>query len=413
MRVTSLSNSFRGFDRDLRLLLFSMSARRIAMGFLGVVRGIYFALLGFSPITIGLLLSIASLVSAFHHISFGVLSDRYGRKLFLMLGALFSVSRFVILAVTRDFWLIALGQGLGAMGEGVGAGQPVVSGYITDKIKATKRVSIFSTLAIANAVTTSIGSAMAGMPQLFQTAFGMDLVSSHAPLFMIGVLFSSLSFILLLPLKDVSPKEVEKFKEDKKALSIKSRNMIMKFSLVRSTSGLGWGLIESLLPLYFFMRFDVGSDVLGPVFAAARLVSVVTYPLIPLVVAKLGEIGTLASSRVLSALVTVAFAYTDWCPLALVLLVVYRLILMFSMPIRQSFATKIVDPDKTATAIGISNFARMGVRSAAPTLAGYMFEFLSLSMPFLIGSTLMFLNGLLYYTVFPEHAQRSSRSLPL
>jgi len=402
--LTSLANVSREFDRDLKLLLFSMSARRIATGFLGVVRSIYLALLGFSPITIGLLLSFGTLVSAFHHISFGVLSDRYGRKLFLMLGALFSASRFVIFAVTRDFWLIALGEGLGAMGEGVGAGQPVVSGYIADKVKAAKRVSVFSTLGIANAITTSIGSAIAGMPQLFQTAFGMDLAGSHVPLFLIGVVFSSLSFILLLPIEDVSPKEAEKINLDKRALSTESRNMIMKFSLVRSTSGLGWGLIESLLPLYFFMRFDLGSDVLGPIFAAARLVSVVTYPLIPSVVAKLGEIRTLTTSRVLSALVTVAFAYTDWSPLALVLLVIFRLMLMFTMPIRQSFATKIVDPGKTATAIGISNFARMGVRSVAPTLAGYMFEFLSLSMPFLIGSALMFLNGLLYYTCFQERA---------
>ena len=58
MNQSSILTLSHGFDRDLKLLLFSMSARRMTMGFLGVVRAIYFALLGSSPLTIGLLLSI-------------------------------------------------------------------------------------------------------------------------------------------------------------------------------------------------------------------------------------------------------------------------------------------------------------------------------------------------------------------
>ena len=384
----------------MKLLLLSMSSRRVVMGFLGVVRAIYFALLGFSPITIGLLLSFATLVSAFHHISFGVLSDRYGRKPFLLLGAVFATSRLVIFATTRNFWLIVLAQGLGALGEGAAPGQPVVSGYIADKVGLRERVSTFSTLAITNAIAASIGSAIAGLPQVFQNLLGLDLVSAHVPLFSIGIVFSALSFVLLLPIKDVPPAEEERAQEDRKMFTVKSWSVILKFSLVRSTSGFGWGLIDSLLTLYFFIRFAVGSDVLGPVFAATRLVSIFTYLLIPFFIDKIGEIGTIIWSRLLTAVVTVAFAFTNWFPLSIVLLIIFRLLMMFSMPIRQSFATEIVDPDETATAIGISNFARMGIRSIAPTLAGYMFQAVSLSMPFLMGATLLAVNGVLYHAYF-------------
>ena len=96
------------------------------MGFVMVVRVIYFRLLGFSALEVGLLLSFATAISAIRHITFGYLCDRYGRKPFLILGAIFSSLRMVVFAIGTDFWMLALGQGLGALGEGAGAGQPVL-----------------------------------------------------------------------------------------------------------------------------------------------------------------------------------------------------------------------------------------------------------------------------------------------
>ncbi len=133
------------FDRDLRLLTYSMSIRRITMGFTMLIRSIYFALLGFTPVQIGLLLSLGTFVSALHHISFGMLSDRFGRKPFMVMGGVFSLLRLVIFAMSRDLWMLALGQGLGAMGEGAGAGQPVVSGFIADRTGRRERGQVFST----------------------------------------------------------------------------------------------------------------------------------------------------------------------------------------------------------------------------------------------------------------------------
>jgi len=390
-----------GFDRDLKLLLFSMASRRIVMGFLMIVRAIYFYLLGFNKIEVGLLLSIATFVSAIHHITFGMLSDRYSRKPFLILGGIFATLRLVIFALSSDFWMLALGQGIGAMGEGAGAGQPVVSGYIADKVGTRDRVSIFSTLAITNAIAATIGSSVAGLPQLFQRIFNTDLVSAHIPLYIIGAAFTLLSLALITPIKEVAPEREEKEEGyERRSFRVKNSEVILKLSLVRATSGLGWGLIESLLTLYFFIRFSVGSDVLGPIYAIARLATIFTYLLIPFIVSRIGEVGTIVWSRLISAAVTTAFALTDWYPLAVALLMVFRVTLSFTMPIRQSFAISLVDPEEISTAIGISNFARMGVRSIAPTLAGYMFEAISLSVPFLSGAVLLAANGLLYHAYF-------------
>jgi len=74
------------------------------MGFLQVVRAIYFALLGFSPVQIGILLSVATFISAINNVVFGFLCDRYGRKPFLILGSVLSSIRTGLFAVTTDFY---------------------------------------------------------------------------------------------------------------------------------------------------------------------------------------------------------------------------------------------------------------------------------------------------------------------
>jgi len=308
------------FDRDLRLLAYSMSVRRLTMGFVMVIRSIYFALLGFSPVQIGLLLSIGTFVSALHHITFGVLSDRFGRKPFLVMGAVFSVLRLVIFAVSRDFSMLALGQGIGAMGEGAGAGQPVVSGYIADKTTRRDRGEVFSTLAITNALASTVGSLLAGLPVVFQNTLHLDVVPAHALLFWLGAIASIPSIVLLLALRDVAPQRDVR-SEESPAATPRNWGVIAKFSAVRSTSGIGWGFIQSLMSLYFFTQFGVGGEVLGPISSLSRLLSVFTYLLAPAIVDRWGEVRPLVATRVMSAVLAIALSLTPWYTPAILILI--------------------------------------------------------------------------------------------
>jgi predicted MFS family arabinose efflux permease len=226
-------------------------------------------------------------------------------------------------------------------------------------------------------------------------------VEAHQLLWWVCVVGSALSFVFLIPISEPR-RRTSHGGEVKKSGKVRNWGVILRFSLVRSTSGLGWGMTESLMTLYIFYRFGVGSDSLGPVYSLSRFLSIFTYLLIPRMVGRFGDINTIIGSRIASAVLTTVFALSNTYPVAIAVLVVNRVVVMFTMPIRQTFASGMVDPEETATAIGVSNFARMGVRSAAPTLAGYMFDAISLSMPFFTGAALMAANGVLYWMFFRE-----------
>jgi len=383
--------------RDLKLLMGEMFFRRMVMGFLEVARAIYFALLGFSPFTIGVLITIGTIVGALECLVSGPLSDRYGRKPFLILGGIFSIIRLALYASSRDFWILAIAQGIGALGEGAGAGQPVVSGYIADKTEAEKRPAVFSLLGITNALSTAIGSLMAGLLPYFRLAFSLNRADAHVPLFWLGVGMNIVGMFFVLPIKE--KRRSEKKSNDARLFKV-SWKEIGRYCIIRSTDGLGMSFVSSLLSLYFYLRFGASSEALAPIYALARFLPVFTYPFIPILVSRFGDVLCLIVIRIVSGAAVALFAVVPIFEVAAILFVAYRFLFEFAMPMRQAFATEIVEPFKTGTIIGISNFSRSLVQSVAPTIAGYLFESASYSLPFFSGAALLAVNGIQYHIFY-------------
>ena len=76
---------FKNLQRDVLVLMASRGIRAFAFSYLGVVFAIYLSQLGYSTVTIGLVISTASASGAVLTALWGFLSDRFGRKKILML----------------------------------------------------------------------------------------------------------------------------------------------------------------------------------------------------------------------------------------------------------------------------------------------------------------------------------------
>jgi len=370
------------------------------MGFLEIVRVIYFSLIGLSPVAIGFLITLGTVVSALESLFFGTLSDRYGRKPFLILGGIFSVLRLILYALSRDFWVLALAQGIGALGEGAGAGQPVVTGYIADKTEIRDRPRIFSILAITNAVSTTIGSMLAVLPAYFQRYLVLNEIGSHIALFWIGVAINIMAVIFILPIREAK-REKMRYDGGIDLSNVDWRNL-GRYCIIRSTDGLGMGLVSPLLPLYFHLRFGVGSETLAPIYAVARILPTFSYLFVPIFADRFGNVRCLVLTRMVTGVVITFFALASDFGAASAFFLGYRFLFEFAMPMRQAFATEIVGPSQTGAVVGISNSVRSSVQSVAPTIAGYLYEFVSLTIPFFSGAALISLNGVQYHVFYSK-----------
>lgn len=398
-----------GIDRDVYLLASSMFLRRVVQGFLQIVRTIYLALIGFDPVIIGLITGVGTIVSMIESAVFGLLSDRYGRKLFIVLGSLTSSIRLLLYAVSRDFWILVIAQGIGALGEGEGAGQPVVSGYIADKVEdRVKRTRIFSFVAITNALATTIGSLLAAMPVYFESIFKLSRADAHIPLFWIGVILNVFSLIAALLLKE--------YRRDSKitmkyiASSRTALKEIALYSVVRSTDGLAMSFVSSLAPLYFYLRFGVGSDDLAPVYAIARFLPIPLHLVAPLIVDRLGYVKPLIIVRTASALSALSIGLSWNFELSSISFISYSALTEIGMPIRQAFATEIAGLSIVGSLVGVSNSIRNMVRSIAPIITGYLFQLSSFTLPFTIGSFLFILNSLQLQLFYSKRDPKSNLS---
>ena len=381
-------------DRDLLFLLSSMFFRRIVMGFLEIVRGIYFALIGFDPLVIGLIIGAGSIVGTLRSALFGVLSDKYGRKIFLIIGSFTSILRMLLFATSRDFWILLLAQIVGALGEGAGAGQPVVSGYIAEKLSgSTKRTQIFSLTAITNALASTLGSLAAALPAYFKSALNLNEVDSYLPLFWAGATLNLMSLLLILPLKEGVSKR-HKVKREKTIFNRSSLKEIGVYSIIRSTDGLAMGLVSSLAPLYFYLRFNMSSESLAPIYAVTRAMPIPIYFITPLLVNRFGYVNCLVVSRISSGSFALCFAFSNSIESSIIAFIFYRVLILVSMPVRQSFATEIIDTSRMGSLVGISSSIRSFLRSSAPIISGYLFQISQMYLPMVMGSLLLMLNAI-------------------
>jgi MFS family permease len=391
-------------QRDAIILMTSRGVRAFAFSYLGVIFTIYLSQLGYSTVTIGVVVTTAYASAAVLTAVWGYLSDRYGRKNILMLlAALTIVSNLIYIFSSHLIFIIAAviianvgAGGSGAGGQGGGPMSPVEQALLAEKCSPQNRNTVFSANACVGSLMGALGALVSGVPQHLQETWGWEAVASYKPLFVLTIFFS---LVLIYAYSRIEEHHVPK-KREKKPLVNKGNSFVVKMSLLGMIDNLGGGLISPLLAYWFFLRYGVELKSLGFMFFLSYVLAAMSFLTAPFIARRIGVVRTMAFSHGLASVIWLILPFAPTFNFAAALIIVRSYLAYMDNPLRSSFIMGVVRPEDRGAAAGFTTLSRHVPVAISPTLSAYLMQSFALNVPVFIGGFLQLAHDCIFYFMF-------------
>jgi MFS family permease len=393
--------------RDQLLIIAARCVRSFSFGYMNLAIPIYFAKLSFSAVQMGLIFTAASASSAILMLVFSYVGDVYGKKVLLvMLAFIMSLSGFLY-ALSTNISLIALAAVFGGIGGGGGGGAgggpfaPLQNALLAEKTDDSSRTYVISMASTAGSLSGAFGTLMAFIP----SRLGLP---GFKVLFLTTAALGLVQALILQLVQEDKPKGRVAVNR-----AIKRNAMIItKFSVAGVFSGFGIGLVSPFFPYWFYVRFGVDLPQLTPLFFVSSLVNAGLYPVAARMARSFGSISTITLTRVMGIVALLVMPLSPDYLIACIAYVARGALNSMAMPVRQSYTLGIVDEEARATSQGVSGIARRASSVAAPTLTGYLMEYVSTSLPLYLSAAFLGVNAALYWLFFHDVKPPEEREDP-
>ncbi|MCL6562444.1 MAG: MFS transporter [Firmicutes bacterium] len=393
-------------------LLAVRGLRSFTQSYLNVIAPLYLASLGLNGASLGLLFTASLLVGAGLLVPVGIAADRYRRKPFLLAftvlmvlwGCLYATTRFLPLLLVVSA-VAGIGRGGGGMGAGqAGPFQPAEQALLADMVPPARRRDVFSINTFVATLMAAAGAAVSGAP-VWLSRLGVH--SGDSLLFWLTAALGAISLALLWGLPEPRrPRPKEPLRRG--LFSAPTSRIVWRQALAGSINAFGMGFVNPLFVYWLYLRFHVGADVMGPVFAVSFLLNGGTIYFARELARRIGTVRTIVLTRVSAALITAGIAFCPTFAWAAVLQVVRTALTMMVVPVRQSFTMNLIPSEERASATGVTGLARRVVGSISPSLAGMFLDSGELALPFYCSGGLLTVSAWLYYRFFHRFDDRGS-----
>lgn len=398
---------FANAQRDVVILMASRGVRAFAFSYLSVVFTIYLAQLGYSTVTVGLVVSTAYASGAVLTALWGFLSDRFGRKKILMLlAALTIVSNTIYVFFSHLFFILAAviianvgAGGSGAGGQGGGPMSPVEQALLAEKCTAENRNKVFATNAFVGSTMGALGALVSGLPQYLQERWSWQPIPSYKPLFLLTILFS---VVLIFAYGSIEEHHLPQRRRAQKQTGAPVSGFVVKMSLLGMVDNLGGGLIGPLVSYWFFLRYGVELKSLGFMFFLSYLLAAFSFLAAPLIANRFGVVRTMAFSHGAASLIYLFLPLAPTFQSAAAMTILRSFLAYMDNPLRSSFIMGVVRPEDRGSAAGITSLSRHVPVAVSPTLSAYMMHAFSLNVPIFLGGFLQLFHDCIFYYMFRD-----------
>ena len=380
-------------SNEAKLLIYSSFIIGLTQGFMWVDFPVYLDQIGYTPFQIGVILTFNTFIGALLMLPIGSLSDKYGRKKFIVLARLISSLAFIILTFFTGFFEILLAASL--MGIAFANSGSSYMALLTEKSEESTRNTVFAFSSFISGVATSAGMLVGAVPPYLSKFFQLSLVNSYRVLYVIALIGSLISLLPILKIKESYRGHHGKIILFPKA----SKNVVIRLSVL-GMIGLGAGVLVRIFPLWFYLRYNTNVNVLGPLFSITQFLTAVASLTTPSMAKVMGEIKTIVYTESTSIAILIAMPFMPLYYLAGVLYVLRSLLMNMSAPIQNSFIMSLIPENERALASSIINFFDSLPRSFGPFISGLFIQLGYLNLPFFFTATLYSFSVAGFYILF-------------
>lgn len=358
-----------GAAPETRLLIIARALRAFVDGFICVLLPAYLLALGLGAFEVGILSAATLLGSASLTLLLGAHGHRFHHRRLLLGAALLMATTGILFAGLSSFWPLLLVAFVGTLNPSSGDVSvflPLEHARLAEAAQGDARTHLFARYTLAGALFAALGSLAAGVPELL-AGQGWGKADALRVMFLLYALAGGVVWLLYRRIPETPPHE----RPTTPAPLQESRGIVIRLAALFSIDAFAGGLVlNSLLALWLFERFDLSLAAAGLFFFWAGLLSAFSQLAAPLVARRIGLINTMVFTHIPSSLFLILAALADSLPWALGLLLARAALSQMDVPTRSAFVMAVVTPPERAAAASFTAVPRSLAAAVSPSLGG-------------------------------------------
>jgi MFS family permease len=368
-------------------LLYSARALRgFGDGFATIVLPVYLAKIGFDPAQIGLVAAAALLGTAVLTLAIGLIAPRHDLRRLLMAGAVLMIATGVAFPAFEQIGLLIAVAFFGTVNPStgdIGVLIPIEHAALAQDAADHDRTRVFARYSLIGALSMAAGALAAAAPQLL-TQIGLSELNALRAMFYAYAVLGAVSAAIYscLPRRNVEHRSTA-------APLTASRGVVYKLAALFSIDAFAGGfVVQSLLAVWLFKRFDMSLAAASLFFFWSGVLSACSYPLAAMIARRIGLVNTMVFTHIPSSLFLILAALSPSLTVALGFLLLRSALSQMDVPTRSSYVMAVVTPPERPAAASVTAVPRSLASSLSPALAGVLLGGPFIGAPLVICGTL-------------------------
>ncbi|WAH37122.1 MFS transporter [Alicyclobacillus dauci] len=413
-------------DRTVLHLQIARTLRSVSQGIAIVDMALYLKDLHWSAAAIGGVFSTAGIVGALLILLVGVMSDKLGRKPFLLVYESLTVIAALLLTMTTNpvaltVIIVLTGFGRGQNGA-AGPFTPAEQAWMASRVPRQVRGRVFSTNTALGFFGMAAGSIIGGSTHLWSKS--LPGAQSFHPLFWFMFAFSVACLVTIASapsdkrqLKSdmtdpvPTPETSESTSEQSSERSIRrqeNKNMA-KLAGVNMLNGLAVGFVGPMMSYWFATRFGVSSAQIGVTLALSFVFTGASSLVAGFLSQRFGMVKSVVWLQLSGVVMILVLPLMPSFTLASAIYIVRSAFSRGTQGVRSALSSSLTRDKRRGFSVSMNSLAMRTSSAVGPTLSGYMLDLGVFSVPFFLTGGLQLVSTLLYGRLFRSFDAPSDR----